>query len=367
MGDSTKNLIILILLFFLIAVVPFCTGSYSAETSSDKGLMDSLFGKEDATPPDIELDDLSDGQTVYTEKIYISGYITDAGTVGTITVNERPVAVHKGKNIVFSYLAALKEGKNIITIEAADESGNRTKKDLTVIRENLRLLKLPKVVFEKRMRLAVYSFEQKGAVSEASTVFMDLLTLALQNQHRFQLVERVSLDRALEEQKLSLSQVIDRNAALNIGKLMSAQAIVTGSIMESGEGIEVVARLIDTETSEILTTEKLYSAGEGIAGMSFLAQALAAKFCNDIPMLGGIVVDRNGESIFTSLGDGKVSQNSRIMVYRDYDTETDGDKGPKSVILGHGRITQVMQDMSKAKLFQGSPDAVRKLDWVIVQ
>jgi len=330
-----------------------------AQSSSSKGILNSLFGAEDSKPPDIELDEEFDGVVVYTEKLYISGHVTDSGTVKALIINETPAEAAPGRSIMFSHLAALREGKNIITIEARDDAGNIAKKDITVIRENPQLSKLPKEVFEKRMRLAVYPFDQKGIVSETSSIFMDLLTLALQDQQRFQLVERISLDRALEEQKLSLSQVIDRNAALTVGKMMSAQAIITGSIVKMDAGIEIVGRMIDTETSEIVATEKLYSAREGIPGMSFLAQALAVRFHNHIPMLGGIVVDRKGDSIFTSLGEGDASKNTRVMIYRDNSTG--------SAVLGHGRITQVSADMSKAEMIQGSPDAIRKLDWVIVQ
>jgi TolB-like protein len=364
MNRSFKHLFIVLFECVLTLLTPLFTFASGdalifAQASSGKGIMSNLFGKQDTTPPDIELDDLENGQTVYTGELYISGRVTDAGTVKNLTVNEIPVMTAEGRSIIFSHLAALREGKNIVTIEARDDAGNTAKKDITVIREDLRLSRLPQEIIKQRMRLAVYPFDQKGVVSETSSILMDMLTKALQDQHRFQLIERASLDRALEEQKLGLTQVVDRNAALNVGKLMSAQAIVTGSIMESEEGIEIVGRMIDTETSGILATEKMYSAKNGIDGISFLAQALASKFCNDIPMLGGVVVKRNGDSIFTSLGKGKVSQNSRIIIYRD--------NGSKSVILGHGRITQVSGDMSKAALIQGSINDIREMDWVIVQ
>jgi TolB-like protein len=359
-----KNYSKYLLLFlpaFLIALVPFCTGLYAAETSTRKGIMDSLFGLEDTKPPDIELDNLTDGRTVYTEKIYISGQVTDVGNIKTLTVNETPVLPGTGRSIFFSHLSELREGKNILTIEARDEAGNTTKKDITVIRENPQLSKLPKEVFEKRMRLAVYPFDQKGVVSEESSIFMDMLALALQNQNRFQLIERVSLDRALAEHKLSLTQVVDRNAAVNVGKLMSAQAIITGSIIETRGGIEIVGRMIDTETSEIMATEKIYSSKDGLAALNFLAQSLSVRLHNDFPMLGGIVVTRKGSHIFTSLGQDKVALNGRLIIYRDNGPETD------SMILGYARITQVLQDMSKAEMIKGRPDEIRKLDWVIVQ
>ena len=43
-----------------------------------------------------------------------------------------------------------------------------------------------------------------------------------------------------------------------MGDLPAAETIVTGNITESGIGIEIVGRVIDTETSEILASEDVY-------------------------------------------------------------------------------------------------------------
>ncbi len=39
----------------------------------------------------------------------------------------------------------------------------------------------------------------------------------------------------------------------------------------------------------------------------------------------------------------------------------------KSVILGYARVTQVLQDMSKAELISGSLDEIKELDRIIIQ
>lgn len=114
-----------------------------------------------------------------------------------------------------------------------------------------------------------------------------------------------------------------------------------------------------TETSEILATEKIYSDKEGTAALRFLAEAMAVSFHNDFPMLRGTVVKRNGSQIYTSLGQDKAALNGRLVIYRGSSTGI--------VVLGYARITQVLQDMSKAEVISGRIDDIRALDLVIVQ
>jgi TolB-like protein len=325
------------------------------------------LGPDDKTAPDIEIEGLTDGQTVYTDTIYISGQVVDNNRIATLTINKTPFISNTGRSIVFSHLTELSEGKNIITIEARDKAGNTAKKDIVVIRENPQFSKLPKEVFDRRMRLAVYPFDQKGAVSEESSIFLDMLTLALQHQTRFQLTERTLMDRILKEQKLSLTQLINQDTAVKAGRIMSAQAIVTGSIMRTGGGIELIGRMIDTETSEIMATEKIYSSKNDTSALNFLAQSLSVRLHNDFPMLGGIVVTRQGSNIFTSLGQDKVAMNARLIIYREKTREGDSAPGSYSTVLGYARVTQVLKDMSKAELTMDRPDDIRILDRVVAQ
>jgi TolB-like protein len=315
----------------------------------------------DNQPPDIELQDVSNNQRVYTDKIYIAGQVNDANAIETLTLNNTSILESPGQSIFFSHLAKLSDGKNIITIKASDEAGNRAIKEITLIKENLPLSQLPKAVIDKRMRIAVYPFEQNGTVSEDSGLFMDLLTMALQNQNRFQLTDRALMDRILEEQKLSLSKLIDKDAAVKIGRIISAQAIITGSIIETRDGIEMVGRMIDTETSEIIATEKIHSMSRGFEALNFLAESMAVQFHNDFPMVRGVVIKRKDGHIFTDLGRNTIPLRGRLIIYRENDPET------FNTILGYARIIQVLPDMSKAELISGKLDEIREMDWVILQ
>lgn len=67
----------------------------------------------------------------------------------------------------------------------------------------------------------------------------------------FSIVERRQLARVLEEQRLTASAIFDQNAVAEIGRVLGIDAIVTGSIADLGDVIEVNARSISVETGNV--------------------------------------------------------------------------------------------------------------------
>ena len=213
----------------------------------------SLFGNKDTVPPDINLKGWTDSQTVYMDKIYLEGEIIDDTQIAGLEINHKSVLRRKGKNIFFNHLAELNRGQNNIQVIATDAAGNTSEKNISVRMEVPKALQM-----EERMRTTVMPFEQKGILAEAGRSFQDNLTNALVNQNRFQIVERQKLEQFLQEQKLSQTDLIDKTTALRIGKLVASQSIITGSIVETQSGLEIIARIIDTETSELLASETFW-------------------------------------------------------------------------------------------------------------
>jgi len=326
-------------------------------------LMAGLFGQKDTQPPRIFLKDWADSQTVYMDRVFLDGHAADDGDIESLTLNQKPILRRKGKRIFFSQVVPLKEGKNTITIEAKDTSGNGTTRDLILTRIVPKALQLA-----ERLSMTVLPFEEKGAVSQAGSSFQDTLTDKLVNQNRFRLIERQKLDAILQEQKLSSSDLIDKKTALKLGKLVAAQTIVTGSIIESGIGMEIVGRVIDTETSEILASQDVYDEVKDLRGLQTLAEGLAIRFHREFPLLNGTVIKQKGKWIFTDIGDDKISLQRRLIVYHEEPIKhpvTGKLLGADNEILGRARVVQVMPGMSKAELSDGDPASVKPLDKVI--
>jgi TolB-like protein len=66
-----------------------------------------------------------------------------------------------------------------------------------------------------------------------------------------QLVERSNLDAVLKEQELALTDLIDTQAAIQVGKFLAANYIVTGSLIEMSSSVVIFGRVIDVQTGEV--------------------------------------------------------------------------------------------------------------------
>jgi len=336
-----------------------------ADVVVNEGLMAGLFGSSDTRPPTIVLKGWTDSQTVYLEKVYLEGQVSDESKIDSLTINNIPILRRKGQSIFFSYLAELQEGENTFIVEARDESGNLASKRISIIRLIPKALQLA-----ERLSVAVNPFEQKGMLSQASLSFQDNMIDALVGQNRFRVVERDKLDLILQEQKLSRSDLIDKSTALRLGRLLAAQTVITGSIIETRTGIEIIARMIDTETSEIIATEDVYNEVKDLPALISLAEGMAIKFHREFPLLGGLIIQSKGKQIFTDLGQGEIKLQRRLIVYREYPIEhpvSGKILGADNEILGRAQVTQVLPEMSKAQVLDPAAKAIRRLDKVITE
>ncbi|MBN1351133.1 hypothetical protein JXJ21_17060 [candidate division KSB1 bacterium] len=68
---------------------------------------------------------------------------------------------------------------------------------------------------------------------------------------RFRVIERSRLDQVLDEIQLSQLGVIEPDLAKRLGKLLGAEAIVTGTITDLGDGFDINARIVDTQTGDV--------------------------------------------------------------------------------------------------------------------
>ena len=321
--------------------------------------------ERDRRPPVIALKGWTRTQTVYMPKIYLEGQVRDDGGVTAVTVNGQPVLKGEGRHIIFSWFFELKEGENGIRIEAHDASGNTAVEDILVER------RIPEAVqFAARHKATLLPFDERGAITDAGALFQDRLIDAFVSQNRFQVVERNLLDLILQEQKLSRSQLVEESTALEIGRLAAAHSIVAGSIVATRNGVEVVSRLIDTETSEVLATEDAFEEVGDNFDLGALAEAIAIKYHRDFQLVDGLVIDKNGSVILTDLGAEQVRKQRRILVYREQEVRhplTGRILGADKKIICRARFTQIDADFSRAELTGGATSEVQVLHKVITE
>lgn len=134
-----------------------------------------------------------------------------------------------------------------------------------------------------KKRVAVIGFSihaRTYGVNGLDRILIEMLTTSLFRTGNFELVERKEIERVFQEQKFQLSGMVDPATAVEIGKILGAQAIVTGAITETGfqagsfivnttvcrVGIDV--RIIDVATARVLMAES--GTGKSYAGGSII-------------------------------------------------------------------------------------------------
>ncbi|MGA1875111.1 MAG: tetratricopeptide repeat protein [bacterium] len=104
------------------------------------------------------------------------------------------------------------------------------------------------------MILTLLDFQETGGLAERdglSTVLATQLGSYLDSSGRVQVVERTLIEHLLEELNLGSSELADQETALNLGKVLAAKLIGTGSLLSLPGGTLLSFRFIDTETSAI--------------------------------------------------------------------------------------------------------------------
>jgi curli biogenesis system outer membrane secretion channel CsgG len=64
-------------------------------------------------------------------------------------------------------------------------------------------------------------------------------------------VERQKIEAVLKEQELALSDLMDTSQAIQIGVLLAANYIVTGTVIEMASTVVIFGRIVNVETGEV--------------------------------------------------------------------------------------------------------------------
>ncbi|MFH1619086.1 MAG: FlgO family outer membrane protein [bacterium] len=106
-----------------------------------------------------------------------------------------------------------------------------------------------------KKRIAVLSFySENGRKTKAGSIVSERLASHLAAQDQVEVVERSSLNEILKEQGLQSSGIMDGRTVSAIGSILGVEAIVTGTVIDLGNGnVELNARLVDTQSARVLS------------------------------------------------------------------------------------------------------------------
>ena len=268
------------------------------------------------------------------------------------------------KDDVFAAVLA-KKVQERLSIQNNAEKKKRMDKLIQTLSERYRSQKGRKDVVDdtwtsRPMILTFMNFQEKGGLTERdglSAVLTSQLTDKLNSSSRAQVVERILVEKLLEELNIGTSELADEDTALRLGRVLAAKLIGTGSLIYMPSGTLLSLRLIDTETSalpKVITRQITPGAGleqEFERLYHEILEAITAKY-----PLRGYVVQTEGEKILLNLGR---KQGATVGIKFDVLEESEPIQYKGKVLHGSAKpiaqieVVQVEEDLCYAKFLSG--------------
>jgi len=260
---------------------------------------------------------------------------------GRIKISDRHILdyyPHRELGIVYYYLKRNKQAIKQMKISITQNPTDRAKKYLQFLEGKSSIpssYKTPQYHYyqpqktEKneavqevgeRMKIAVLPFQTKGNFQnfDVGNIILDKMITSFVNQGRFKVMEREELENILKEQQLEMSGVIDASTAAKVGKGAGLDAILIGSVIQTGSNISVDARLIDTETAGIITSKDAYTYKMDAQSVKTLVENIAKQISDNIPLLKGFVVQVEDSLVYIDIGTNKgIKKGMKCDVYRE--------------------------------------------------
>lgn len=134
-------------------------------------------------------------------------------------------------------------------------------------------------VRDKIYKAAVVEFTERGelGIKDAGSIIAEWMITSLNNTGAFEVYERISLSKLMDEHKLELSGLMDASTIAEIGKIHGVEAIITGSVLKFGDITSVTAKVVDVKTAKIIDSAdiKVKSVNAISSGIERLAWDLA--------------------------------------------------------------------------------------------
>lgn len=136
------------------------------------------------------------------------------------------------------------------------------------IRENLRIAAIP------------FAGGKKGSeLGDLAEGIGDAIATRLAEKNIFEIVERVQVDKVIDNLKLENTEFFDQKTTGRIGKVLGTEYLITGSVQKVGSKYRLSAKRIETETGKVIETA-IVSGSEG--EIFALQDKLAEKLINKI-------------------------------------------------------------------------------------
>jgi TolB-like protein len=222
-----------------------------------------------------------------------------------------------------------------------------------------------------RLGIAVMPIDVKGEMVQYAEALTEKMVSQLVNLRRFKVIERTALDKVLQEQQLAVSGIVDDKAAVQVGRVAGADAIVLTSVVQKGAGGKVNMRVIDTETSETVVARSEQVGDGDVEDYEKAVDNLAIMIYNELPIVEGSIVSAEKDGFYIDIGSLKgIRKGSKCVAFRDGENilhPTTGEiLGKRVTKLGELVVVQVQQKLAQVKVVEKELD-IKIGDKVVVK
>ena len=294
----------------------------------------------------------------------VAGEVVTPTKVASLTINGEPFSELTGapkesfnRRIPID-AAELGEGggRMAIAIRAEDEGGAVVDKSFEVEVRPVDLASL-----ESRMPVAVLAFaghEVEPAVTESLRLSTET---QLFQQGRFRVLDRTRLQDVLTELELVAADLTDPDQAISVGLLTPTHVFLVADVFAHEQnGLEVKARVIRTETSDVVATLDVFIDDRNNPDtVAQACDALAAQLAQTYPRLSGEVLGvrerpEGVELLVNWTREDGIKEGAYLLVVHEEEPWIDESTGEvlepgELVKVGRARILSILSNGSKAR------------------
>ena len=129
-----------------------------------------------------------------------------------------------------------------------------------------------------KVKVAVLPFENTTADYLDTNSLAEMLQAELVGKPQFIVVERERMDTVMEEKSLALSGIISENEAVEIGEMLGAETIITGTVSFWEDKYVLTVKNIRVDTGEVMFADTVQA--WNVSGIAEVMPQLARRLVN---------------------------------------------------------------------------------------
>ena len=127
----------------------------------------------------------------------------------------------------------------------------------------------------KRLTIAIIDMKPVGVPRTDAEMVSEIIRGKFVQGGTFIVVDRKDIDKILKEQAFQLTGCVSAECAVKVGRLLGVQVVCTGTYGKLGDNLQLILKLVDVETGEILFAGR--AKGKTVDALEMDGEALRAQ------------------------------------------------------------------------------------------